>query len=143
MVEVELARLLISQLRPDQMIVLKEKAGPRSFPIYIGAAEAWAIDRGLRGEELLRPFTHDLLASVIVSLGGQLERVVVCDLRQDIYYAKLVICRDGRTVEVDARPSDAIALAALVHAPIFVEEHVLEAVAGDGDDDLEEDEPDT
>jgi len=130
MIEVELARLLISDIRPLQMVVLKEKAGTRSFPIFIGPAEAWAINRGLKGEAFTRPLTHDLLASVITGLGGRLERVVVSDLRQETYYAKLFIHRNGGSIEVDSRPSDAIALATQVQAPIFVEEHVLEAASG-------------
>ena len=140
MIEVELARLLISEMRPHQMIVLKEKVGSRSFPIFIGYAEAWAIDKGLKGLELARPLTHDLLASVITSLGGEVERVVVCDLREDetthqgTFYAKLIIRQNASVIEVDSRPSDAIALATQEHVPIFVEEHVLDAVG----DDVEE-----
>jgi len=134
MIEMELARLLISEVRPLQVIVLKEKAGARSFPIFIAPAEAWAISRGLQGEPFRRPLTHDLLVSVISSMGGQLERVVVCDLREEekgqwTYYAKLAIRQDGRLVEVDSRPSDAIALATRTRSPIFVEEPVLEAAA--------------
>lgn len=140
MVEVELARMLISDVRGFQMIVLKEKAGPRNFPIFIGPAEAWAINRGLRGDSFPRPLTYDLMGNVITSLGGRLERVVVCDLRHDTYYAKLVIRRNGDLVEVDSRPSDAIALATHVHAPIFVEEHVLEAATGSQEGPSEEDE---
>lgn len=144
MVEVELAKMLVSDVRGFQMIVLKEKAGPRNFPIFIGPAEAWAINRGLRGEDFPRPLTYDLLGSVITSLGGHLERVVVCDLRHDTYFARLVIRQDGGVVEVDSRPSDAIALATHVHAPIFVEEHVLEAASGSQEEppgDEPEDEP--
>ncbi len=144
MVEVELARLLISEMRSPQMIVLKEKEGERSFPIFIGYAEAWAIDKGLKGMQLARPLTHDLLAGVITSLGGELERVVVCDLREDetggTFYAKLVIRQNGSLVEVDSRPSDAIALASQEHIPIFVEEHVLDTVAM-GDELPDEDGP--
>jgi len=130
MVEVELVRLLISEMRPEQMVVMKEKAGSRCFPIFIGYTEARAINWGLRGETMPRPLTHNLLASVIQSLGGRLERVVVCDLRQNTYYAKLIIRQDGGLVEVDSRPSDAIALATQERVPIFVEERVLEEAAG-------------
>lgn len=138
MIEVELARLLISDIKPFQMVVLKEKAGSRSFPIFIGPAEAWAINRGLRGEAFSRPLTHDLLASIITGMGGRVERVVVCDLRQETYYAKLIIRQDGSTIEVDSRPSDAIALATQLQAPIFVEEHVLDA-ASDSPEQASED----
>jgi len=134
MIEMEVARLLISEVRAPQVVILKEKGGSRSFPILIAPAEAWAIRRGLAGETFRRPLTHDLLLSVITSMGGQLERIVVCDLRDEeegtgTFYAKLAIRQDGRLVEVDSRPSDAIALATRTHSPIFVEEHVLEAAA--------------
>jgi bifunctional DNase/RNase len=134
MIEMEVARLLISEVRAPQVVVLREKRGSRSFPILIAPAEAWAIRRGLQGETFRRPLTHDLLLSVITSMGGQLERIVVCDLRDEeegsgTFYAKLAIRQDGRLVEVDSRPSDAIALATRTRSPIFVEEHVLEAAA--------------
>jgi hypothetical protein len=143
MIEMELARLLISEVRPLQVIVLKEKGGSRSFPIFIAPAEAWAISRGLQGEAFRRPLTHDLLVSVITSMGGQLERIVVCDLREEeqgqgTFYAKLAIRQDGRLVEVDSRPSDAIALATRTHTPIFVEEHVLEAAGNSEEEPPEE-----
>jgi len=140
-VEVELVRILMSQVRAEQVIVLKEKAGARSFPIVIGPTEAWAINRGLRGEQFIRPLTHDLLGNVIQALGATLERIVVCDLRelQDFdnkgtFYATLVLRQNGNVVEIDSRPSDAIALATQMHAPIFVEERVLEEAAGPADD---------
>ena len=128
MVEMSLSRILITETRDSQIIVLKEKAGNRSFPIVIGLFEAAAIDRHVKNIRTPRPLTHDLLLSVIQSMAGVLERVVITELKDNTFYAKLVIQRDGDTVEVDSRPSDAIALAVQKQTPIFVEEAVLEEV---------------
>jgi len=128
MVEMTLTKILISETSESQVIVLKEKEGRRSFPIVIGFFEAAAIDRHVKKIQMPRPLTHELLYSVIKSLGGTLQRVVVTELREKTFYAKLVIQRNGTTIEVDSRPSDAIALAMLDDTPIFVEEGVLEEV---------------
>jgi len=127
-VPVELSRIVITETSPQQIIVLKEKDGERSFPIVIGIIEAMAIDRRLKGMTMPRPMTHDLLASVIERMGGRLERIVINDLRDHTFYATLFIERDGETVEVDSRPSDAIALGTAFDTPIFVADHVLEDV---------------
>jgi hypothetical protein len=129
MVEVELSRILISEAGGHQVIWLREKHGKRSFPILIGIFEALAIHRRIKNEEYPRPMTHDLLAGVIESLDCRLTRVVVTALHETTFFAKLVLGRNGAEVEVDCRPSDAIALAVRVEAPIFVEEEVLEEVA--------------
>jgi hypothetical protein len=96
----------------------------------IGFFEAAAIDRRLKGHSLPRPMTHDLLAGVIEAMGGRLARVIITDLKEHTFYANLVIERNGDEILVDARPSDAIALAAANETPIFVEDRVLEEVAG-------------
>ncbi len=140
MVEVTLIQILISETADSQVIVLKEKEGRRSFPIVIGIFEAAAIDRHVKKIQMPRPLTHDLLWAVIKRLGGTLERVVVTELREKTFYAKLVIQRDGATIEVDSRPSDAIALAMLKDTPIFVEEAVLDEVCKWDPDVSEEDE---
>ena len=127
-VRVDLARIIISETSDQQVIVLKERDGERQFPIVIGSYEAYAIDRRLKGFEHPRPLTHDLMASVIESMHGDLERIVVCDLRQGTFYAQLIIRLDGELIEVDARPSDAIALGVAMETPIFVAEHVLREV---------------
>ncbi len=127
-IEVELSRIVITQTSPEQMIFLKEKHGERSFPIVIGIGEALAIDRRLKGQETRRPMTHELLASVIHALGGRLQRILINDLREQTFIATLIIERDGETIEVDSRPSDAIALGAAFETPIFVASHVLEEV---------------
>lgn len=130
MVEMELTRILIADTREGQIIVLKEKNGERAFPIVIGYFEAAAIDRHVKEIPMPRPLTHDLLSSVIKAFGGKLERVVINDLRDNTFYGRLIIRTDGATIDVDSRPSDAIALAVQNNAPIFVEEHVLNEVCG-------------
>lgn len=129
MVPMRLARIVISETSENQIIVLQEIDGERRFPIVIGIYEATAIDRNLKEIRAPRPLTHDLLCSVINALDGELERVIVTDLHNNTFYAKLVLTRDGRTIEVDSRPSDAIAIATNLNAPIFVEESVIEKAA--------------
>jgi len=129
-VQMELSRIIITETSDQQIIVLREKFGERSFPIVIGINEAFAIDRRIKGVETPRPLTHDLMASLIERLSGQLEKIVIYDLRDHTFYAKLVIRKNGELIEVDSRPSDAIALGAGTEAPIFVEESVLRDVVG-------------
>jgi uncharacterized protein len=127
-VRMDLARIVISDTSEQQIIVLSETDGDRQFPIVIGVTEALAIDRRVKGIVTPRPLTHDLLTSVISHLGGELERIVVNDLRDHTFYAKLIIrCNDG-LIEVDARPSDAIALGVASETPIYVAESVLKQV---------------
>jgi len=125
-VQVELSRIIINETSEQQIIVLKERDGTRGFPIVIGIVEIFAIDRRLKGIKPPRPMTHDLLASVIDNLGATVERIVIDDLRNHTFYAKIHLSIDGRTVAVDSRPSDAIALCAAIDAPIFVEDHVFD-----------------
>ena len=125
-VEVELSRIIINETSDQQIIVLKERNGQRAFPIVIGIVEIFAIDRRLKGIQPPRPMTHDLLASVIDSLGAKIERIVIDDLRSHTFYAKIHLKADGRSIVVDSRPSDAIALCAAIKAPIFVAEHVFD-----------------
>jgi hypothetical protein len=110
------------------VIELREVDGERTFPIVIGLPEAQAIERRLRGIEIKRPQTHDLLASVIEHLGGVLESITINDLSEHTFFARLNIrAADGETIEVDSRPSDAIALGIAQSVPIYVAEHVLES----------------
>jgi bifunctional DNase/RNase len=125
-VEVELSRIIINETSDQQIIVLKERHGPRAFPIVIGIVEIFAIDRRLKGIEPPRPMTHDLLASVIEHLGAKVERIVIDDLRNHTFFAKIYLKMNGRTVKVDSRPSDAIALCAAIDAPIFVADQVFD-----------------
>ena len=127
-IAMQLARIIISENDDQQIIILKETDGKRSFPIVIGIAEAAAIDRRLKKRSTPRPPTHELLASVIEQLGGKVERVVINDLRDRTFFALLHIRQGAKVIEVDSRPSDAIALGIGYDVPIFVEEKVLDAV---------------
>ena len=125
-VQVELSKIIIDEKRQDQIIVLKEKEGKRQFPIVIGFLEASSIKMKLSGMEVPRPMTHDLLISTIEGLGAQVEKILIDSLIENTFHAKLVLkTGEGRTREIDSRPSDAIALAVRAHAPIFVAEEVL------------------
>ncbi len=126
MVLMRLTRIVITETSDRQVIWLKEADGDRQFAIEISIYEAWAIERGVKEIRTARPLTHDLICSILASVGAEVERIVVTDIRDHTYYAKLVLLRDGRTVEVDSRPSDAIAIATQLGAPIYVEERVLE-----------------
>jgi hypothetical protein len=127
----ELRRIIISEVEDHQVIVLKEVDGDRSFPIVIGFFEANCIDRRVKGLISQRPLTHDLIVAAVEQMGGEVQDIVVSDLREHTYYAKLRIRADGELVEVDCRPSDAIAVAVTAKVPIYVNEDVL----GDALDD--------
>src|SRR5262245_46678937 len=128
-VQMELHKIIISELQEQQIIMLKEVDGERVFPIVIGSPEALAIDRRLKGVPTPRPMTHDLLASVIDQLGGSVDRIEINNLENHTFFAKIYIRQNGETLEVDSRPSDAIALGVATSVPIFVAEHVLNEVA--------------
>jgi hypothetical protein len=123
----ELARIIISEINDQQVVFLREVDGPRHFPILIGIFEATSIDRRVQGNVPQRPLTHDLLKNAIEELGGEAQDVVVTNLVEHTYYAVIRIRKSGELVELDSRPSDAIALA--VHydppLPIYVNEDVL------------------
>ncbi len=127
-VQMELHKIIISEMQDQQIIVLKEVDGERKFPIVIGSPEAYAIDRRLKGYTSPRPLTHDLLASVIEQLGGTISRVEINNLQEHTFFAKIHIRQNSHTVEVDSRPSDAIALGIATMVPIYVAEHVLDEV---------------
>jgi len=127
--EAELSRIIINETSDQQIIVLKERYGHRSFPIVIGIVEIFAIDRRLKGIKPPRPLTHDLLDSVIDSLGAKLEKIVIDDLRNHTFFAKIHLKVNGKKVMVDSRPSDAIALGAASNVPIYVAERVFEQIS--------------
>ena len=125
--EVELTQIIINEEADQQVVVLRELAEPkRSFPIVIGMPEILAIDRRLKGIELPRPMTHDLLENMIGELGGEINKVVVCDLRDHTFFAMIHVNQDNETIEIDSRPSDALALVAGFNVPLFVEDRVFE-----------------
>lgn len=132
-VQMELARIIISELNREQVIYLQELGGARRFPIVIGLFEATTIERKVKGESYARPLSHDLLINCIESLGGELQDVVVSELREHTYYAILRVRQGGELLEIDARPSDAIAVAVSCEPalPIYVTEDVLNDISQD------------
>lgn len=135
----ELSRILIRELTDYQLIELREVSEDgsanehaRSFPIVIGLPEAQAIERRLQGLPMSRPQTHDLLASVITTMGGSLDRITITDLADQTFFAELTITTaEGAQIGIDCRPSDAIALGVASDTPIYVAEHVLEGATKD------------
>jgi bifunctional DNase/RNase len=124
----ELNKIIISEMQEQQIIVLKEVDGERKFPIVIGNPEAYAIERRLKGNVHPRPLTHDLLASVVESMGGTIERIEINNLQEHTFYARIHIRQNGHVIKVDSRPSDAIALGVATTVPIYVAEHILDEV---------------
>ncbi len=130
-IQMELARILIRELNPAQLIELREvgvdREQARSFPIVIGISEAIAIDRRLSGIEIGRPLTHDLLANTIEELGASLDSIAITQIVDGTFYATLNLTDNrGNEIEIDSRPSDAIALGIAGDVPIFVDESVIE-----------------
>jgi hypothetical protein len=113
------------------VIYLKEEGGERQFPILIGIFEATSIERRVKSDRTERPLTHDLVVNAIEALDAELDCVIISELKNQTYFAKLLIKRDGEVIEVDARPSDAIAVAVTCdpHLPIYVAEEVLGEVS--------------
>ncbi len=132
-VQMELSRIIISEINDQQVIYLKEVEGDRTFPILIGIFEATSIDRRVKQFNSPRPLTHDLLVQSIEALGGELQDVVISELKEHTYFALLRVRKDGELIEIDARPSDAIAVAVTAdpHLPIYVSEEVLNDVLGE------------
>jgi len=121
----ELRRIIISEVDDHQVIILKEVDGDRSFPIVIGIFEATSIDRRVKGMQSPRPLTHDLITAVVEQMGGDIQDIVISDLKEHTYFAKLRVRKDGELIDVDCRPSDGIALAVAARVPIYVSEDVL------------------
>jgi bifunctional DNase/RNase len=125
MVEVTIESVRVSLMSEHRLVVLKEVGSDRHLPIWIGQCEAEAIAIRLRSIEVARPLTHDLLRNVITEMGGNVTRVVVSALESDTFHARVIVEMDGRLLEIDSRPSDALALAVRVDAPIYVEDQVM------------------
>ena len=126
MIEMVIESIRVSLMNYQRVVILKEKESDRYLPIWIGPAEADAIAVRLQEVAVARPLTHDLLRSIIDALGGSIQYIVVNDLANDTFYARIIMEVDGRVLEIDSRPSDAIALAVRVQVPIFADEAVLE-----------------
>ena len=127
MIRVTVDTISISLKSPERVVLLREFEQDRQLPIFIHATEADAIAAELQGFKPPRPLTHDLLKNCLSALGGELEYVLISELRDNIFYAVLHVMQDGRAVDVDARPSDSIALAVRARVPIFVAEKVMDA----------------
>ncbi|MSQ11244.1 MAG: bifunctional nuclease family protein [Dehalococcoidia bacterium] len=126
MIEMTIDSIRVSMMNYQRVVILKEKGANRYLPIWIGPAEADAIAVRLQEVSVPRPLTHDLLKSVISTLGASPRHVLVCDLQNDTFFAKIVLEANNKPVEIDARPSDALALAVRFNVPIFADEQVLE-----------------
>ena len=126
LVEVKVQSLGLDRTNNNPVVILQEESGEKVLPIWIGPGEASAIAMQLADWSFSRPLTHDLLVSVLGGLGGTLERVVINKVVENTYFAQLIIHRNGTVLEVDARPSDSIAVALRMNAKIFAEEALLE-----------------
>jgi len=131
MIEVKVAHLGLDRTTNTPVVILQEKEGERVLPIWIGPAEASAIAMELAGVKFARPLTHDLVKQIIIGLGGDLRRVIITQVKENTYYAELHIHRDDQVVQIDARPSDSIAVALRLKAPIFTQEDLLELTSVD------------
>ncbi len=125
MIEVTVAQLGVDRTNNTPVVILQEKDGKRVLPIWIGPAEASAIAMELAGVKFARPLTHDLVKQIIVGLAANLTRVIITQVKDNTYYAELHLHRDDHVIHVDARPSDSIAVALRLQAPIFTEEGLL------------------
>jgi uncharacterized protein len=143
MIETIVDSIRVSLVTQHRVVILKEVNGERHLPIWIGPFEAEAIAMQLQGVTAARPLPYDLIKTMISDMGGTVEQILVTDLAQDVFYARIVIDQNGRRVEIDSRPSDAIALAVRADVSIFVDESVMDRAGVMLDADAEaEGEPD-
>ncbi len=132
MIEVRVINVAIDIKSKMPVIVLKEKEGEKTLPIWVGLFEAQSIALALENVKPPRPLTHDLAKSLIEKLKGKVDRIVINDLRNNTFYARILIKQNGKSIQVDSRPSDAIALALRLKVPIYIDETVLDKVASGG-----------
>jgi bifunctional DNase/RNase len=137
MVEVAIDSVRISLMSQHRIVVLKDLESSRYLPIWIGPFEADAITIELQGVEVARPLTHDLLRTVVDKMGGEVEHVAITDLRNDTFYAEIALQVNGDRLNIDSRPSDAIALAVRTHVPVYVSDEVMQQAAITLEPDLE------
>ena len=138
MIEMTIDSIRVSLMNYQRVVILKEKIAERYLPIWIGPAEADAIAVKLQGVTPPRPLTHDLLSEVIKMLGATVDSITVCELKNDTFYAKVILNVDGGQIEVDSRPSDALALAVRSEAPIFADDKVIEDSAIEFEHEVED-----
>ncbi len=137
MVEVVIDSIRVSLMSQHRVVVLKDVDSDRYLPIWIGTCEADAITVELQEVTVARPLTHDLLKSAISEMGGTITHINISDLKNDVFYARVVVERSGKTLEIDSRPSDAIALAVRARVPIYVDESVMEKAAVTPEEEME------
>ncbi len=138
MIEVTIDSIRVSLMSQHRVVILKDSESDRYLPIWIGACEADAITIELQGVEVARPFTHDLLKSAINQLGGKIKSVIINDLSNEVFYAQIILDVSGRRMEIDSRPSDALALAVRAKVPIYVDEGVMDKAAITPEEDISE-----
>ncbi len=129
-IEMTIKGLMIDPITNMPIVILKDKAGDRVLPIWVGVFEANAIALQIENIATPRPMTHDLIKNILSEIEAEVQRIVVSDLRDNTFYAMIYLDRDGETIAIDARPSDAIALALRTRSPIFVEDSVVESAKG-------------
>jgi bifunctional DNase/RNase len=129
-IEMTIKGLMIDPITNMPIVILKDKAGDRVLPIWVGVFEANAIALQIENISTPRPMTHDLIKNILSEIEADVQRIVVSDLRDNTFYAMIYLDRDGETIAIDARPSDAIALALRTRSPIFVEDSVVESAKG-------------
>jgi len=138
MIEVTIDSIRVSLMSQHRVVILKDGETDRYLPIWIGACEADAITIELQGVEVARPFTHDLLKSAMLQLGAKIKSIVINDLRNEVFYAQIVLDVNGKRLEIDSRPSDALALAVRAKVPIYVADAVMDKAAITPEDDISE-----
>lgn len=141
MIEVTIDSIRVSLMSQHRIVILKDVESDRYLPIWIGPCEADAITVELQEVEVTRPLTHDLLKSMISQMGAEIKHIMINELRNDVFYARIVLDMNGRSMEIDSRPSDAIALAVRVKVPIYVDEGVMERAANTPEQEVEEEKP--
>jgi len=141
MIETVVESIRVSLVTQHRVVILKEVTGERHLPIWIGPFEAEAIAMELQSMVSARPLPYDLMKTIVGEMGGVIQQVLVTDLAQDVFYARIIIDQDGKRIEIDSRPSDAIALAVRVKVPILVDESVMEKAGVTLDPEAEETAP--
>ncbi len=138
MVEVEIDSIRVSLMSQHRIVILKDITSERFLPIWIGPYEAEAITVSLQQMEVARPLTHDLLRNVLSTLGAEVVQVNITELRDDVFYARIMLRVNGQVLEIDSRPSDALALSVRVQVPIFVDESVMEQASAEPEESVED-----
>jgi hypothetical protein len=140
MVEVTIDSIRVSLMSQHRIVILKDVDSDRFLPIWIGPYEAEAITVSLQQMEVSRPLTHDLLRNVLNTLGAEILRINITELKDDVFFARIVMSVNGQEMEIDSRPSDALALSVRAHVPVFVSEGVMQEAASVPEDELESEE---